>query len=72
MKKAIIILLAAIVLLAAGFTAGCKATISAPKWVEEEAGMYIICTEFAGHVFTDVADKATHHYNAFVFAVGRR
>lgn len=66
MKKFIIILslLAAV---AVGFAAGSTAVLSAPKWVEEDSGMYLIVTDFGGQEFVDVAEKSTQQYQRFEY-----
>lgn len=72
MKKVIIASILAIILFVVGFLTGCNAFLNSPKWVEEEAGIYLIVTEFFGNEYVDVAEKSGHMYNQFSFAIGRR
>ena len=71
MKKGIIVILV-IVSIVAGYCAGSNAVIKAPKWIEEEGGLYIICTDFMGNIYEDVATKNGHCYNYFVFDIAKR
>ena len=70
MKKFIIIILIGIII---GTIIGVKIGIHAPKWVEEHPGYYVVCTEFLGNVYEDVADKEHEHVNnAHVYAISWR
>jgi len=71
-KKIIVALIFAVVGIIIGYKIGSDAVINSPKWVEEEGGLYIICTDFNGNVYEDVADKASTHYSYFCHTVGRR
>lgn len=71
MKK-VFVVLTALILFILGFAAGSKAVLRSPKWVEQEAGLYLIITEFFGNEYVDIAEKPGHMYNEFSFALGRR
>lgn len=65
--KVILAILIAILLLAAAFLAGAASVISAPKWVEEDRGAYLVVTNWCGQEWLDVADKAAHlGYRAYL------
>jgi len=73
MKKNIIVAICIIIIgTIVGYVIGSNAVINSHKWVEEEGGLYIICTDFNGNVYEDVADKSSEHYNYFCHTVGRR
>lgn len=70
MKKLIV---AVIVGLIIGVSIGVSIGLHTPKWVTEEYGMYIIHTEFLGHLYEDVADKESQHIeNVHVYTVAWR
>lgn len=71
MKKSIIVVLVLLSMLI-GFLIGSNSVIKAQKWVEEEGGMYIICTDFLGNIYEDVATKNGHCYDYFVFDIAKR
>ena len=58
MKKVIIVTLIGIIL---GTVIGISIGLHAPKWVEEHPGYYVVCTEFLGNIYEDVADKEGEH-----------
>lgn len=73
MKKAIIILVALILVFIVGFMSGARTVIfDSPKWVEESNGQYLIVTDFMGNEYVDMADKTCHMYSYFSYAIERR
>ena len=73
MKKAIIILVALILVFIVGFVSGARTVIfDSPKWVEESNGQYLIVTDFMGNEYVDMADKTCHMYSYFSYVVERR
>jgi len=77
MKKSLVITMVSIAIVAlftVGFIAGSKAVINAPKWVEEDGGLYLVVTDFLGNEYVDIAEKPANMYNEFKFAysLGRR
>lgn len=74
MKKGTVVLLVVLVAVVAsviGYGFGTRAVITAPKWVEEADGLYLIVTDFGGNEYIDIAEKAAHEYESFAFAMGR-
>ena len=71
MKKSIVVILIVLSVII-GFLIGSNSVIKAQKWVEEEGGLYIICTDFFGNVYEDVATKNSHCYDYFAFDLARR
>lgn len=74
MKKLVALILAAVALLTVGFLAGSHAVLVAPKWVEEDGGMYLVVTDFGGHEYVDLAEKPSHMYEElkFAYVLGRK
>lgn len=73
MKKAIIIIVALVLVFVIGFVSGAKTVLfNSPKWVEESKGQYLIVTDFFGNEYVDMADKPSHNYSYFSYVVERR
>ena len=73
MKKAIIILVALVLVFVVGFISGSRTVLfDSPKWVEESNGLYLIVTDFMGNEYIDLADKTGHMYSYFSYAIERR
>ena len=73
MKKAIIILVALVLVFVIGFVSGARTVLfDSPKWVEEVHGQYLIVTDFFGNEYVDMADKTGHMYSYFSYAIERR
>ena len=73
MKKALLVILALVVVFVLGFVLGAKDVLfNSYKWVEEDKGVYLIVTEYHDQQYIDVADKGSHNYNYFSFVLERR